>query len=427
MGKMIQWATGTKPQRFDRTGCMVYPDFDIEKVKLEQTMKLQERSNLGFKVGDIVWVPGTERVERITEIDPETGATILGIYPHAPEDLKKLPEWFKNALREAVKEISSVKTTHRVEVVSVNLEPHPNADTLSVVRVFGFTVVVKTADWQGITIGAYIPPDSVCPDLEQYSWLGDKRRIRARKIRGVTSMGLLMPAPEGSKVGDEVSVQMGITHYEPHSQGLEGKHGDKDPAGGPQVYAPHYDVSNSRRYMHLLAEQEEVVATEKVHGANARYVYLNERFWCGSRNQWKAESQNCLWWQALAASPELQDFLKSNPGLVVYGEVYGDVQDMRYNCLKGEVKFAAFDIMAHGEWLPHDEARKIAPELPWVPEVYRGPFDWNKLCELAEGDSILAVGRHHMEGIVIKPLKERDTLEVGRLQLKLVSNRYLEK
>ena len=37
------------------------------------------------------------------------------------------------------------ESTHRVEIVPVNLEPHPNADTLSIVRVFdGYTCVVRT-------------------------------------------------------------------------------------------------------------------------------------------------------------------------------------------------------------------------------------------------------------------------------------------
>lgn len=436
MGKngMVQWAPGSKPQRFDRTG---YPlnwadEVEINRRKVDELMKgsmlAQERAiRYNFRMGDLVIVRGQNKAEMVDHVDQLTGSVYLGIYPHAPEDLIRLPSWFQNAYREAIREVSRAKTTHRVEVVPVSLEPHPNADTLSVVRVFGFNVVVKTADWEGKSFGAYIPPDSICPDTPEYAWLGERRRIRARKIRGVVSMGLLVPAPQGSEIGEDVSKVLGIEHYEPHSEGLDGKHGEKDPQGGPQTYAPHYDVSNARRYLHLFNPSEEVVATEKIHGANARYVYMNDRFWCGSRNQWKAESQNCVWWQALAATPELQDFLKANSGKVVYGEVYGDVQELRYDCLKGQVKFVAFDIMRVGEWMPHDEARKLAPNLPWAPEIYRGPFDWDRLCELAEGDTVLGGGRHCMEGLVIKPLNERSALEVGRLQLKLISNRYLEK
>lgn len=33
----------------------------------------------------------------------------------------------------------------KVEIVSIKLEPHPNADTLSVVKVFDYRVCVRTA------------------------------------------------------------------------------------------------------------------------------------------------------------------------------------------------------------------------------------------------------------------------------------------
>jgi len=45
-------------------------------------------------------------------------------------------------------------STHRVEVVPVSLEKHPNADALSVVRVFGYSVCVRTEDWQEGQLGA---------------------------------------------------------------------------------------------------------------------------------------------------------------------------------------------------------------------------------------------------------------------------------
>ena len=42
--------------------------------------------------------------------------------------------------------------------------PHPNADILSIVKVFGYTCVVRTQDWKDRSVGAYIPPDSAVPD-----------------------------------------------------------------------------------------------------------------------------------------------------------------------------------------------------------------------------------------------------------------------
>src|SRR5271157_4390310 len=130
--------------------------------------------------------------------------------------------------------------THKVEVVPVVLLKHPDADKLSVVKVYNFTVVVNTADWQGVTQAAYAQPDSVMPDTPEYRFLketGNLRkerqelwdklqpdhesdlarldyeeklralearidsntkylRIAVRKLRGVISMGMLLPIPK---------------------------------------------------------------------------------------------------------------------------------------------------------------------------------------------------------------------------------------
>lgn len=69
-------------------------------------------------------------------------------------------------------------TTHQVEVVPIQLLPHPNPDvhSLSIVKVFGYDVVVNTKQWQDKTKAAYIKPDSVCPDTEQFSFLGEDKK-----------------------------------------------------------------------------------------------------------------------------------------------------------------------------------------------------------------------------------------------------------
>lgn len=104
-------------------------------------------------------------------------------------------------------------STHRVEVVPVVLEPHPNADTLSVVHVWNYTVVVRTEDWLGKDRGAYIPPDSVVPRNEMFAFLGEKTRIGAKRLRGILSYGLLVPAPDGAQIGEDVAERIGVTHY----------------------------------------------------------------------------------------------------------------------------------------------------------------------------------------------------------------------
>jgi len=113
--------------------------------------------------------------------------------------------------------------------------------------------------------------------------------------------------------------------------------------------------------------------------------------------------------------------------LAVYGEVFGQVQNLKYGSTDGKIFFAAFDILRGNQWLDFDEAHAIGAPLPWVPLVYRGPFDKEKIIELAEGDSSYPGANHYREGVVIKPVNERTDRRIGRVQLKVVGNRYLSK
>jgi len=314
---------------------------------------------------------------------------------------------------------------HTCDVVEVALEPHSNADSLSLVMVGDYQCVVKTDDWKDGDLAVYIPPDSVVPETKEFEFLGKHRRIKARKLRGEWSVGLLVPAPPGAVVGDDLMEQLGIVHYEPPLHGKFSAGGDNTSA--PSGIFPKYDVHNFKKYSELFKDGEEVVATEKIHGANARYVCVNDVIYCGSRQFWKKEDENNLWWKAIERQEAMQAWLRHNQGLCVYGEVFGQVQNLKYGSSNGQIYFAAFDIMSAGEWLSFDEARKVGHPLPWVPLVYRGGFSKKLILELAERESNWPGAKHHLEGVVVKPVKERIDRRIGRVQLKLVGNRYLSK
>jgi len=321
-----------------------------------------------------------------------------------------------------------MNSTHRVEVVPVHLEPHPNADTLSVVRVFdGYTVCVRTADWAGRELGAYIPPDSVVPDTPEFAFLDGHRRIKVRRLRGIISMGLLVAAPEGSAIGDDVAELMGVTHYDPPMPISTGGEAIKPPPG----YRPSFDVDSLRRYAGVFIPGETVFVSEKIHGANGRFTYLEDGgFFCGSRTEWKQESADNVWWRALRETQGLQDFLTAHPGATVYGEVYGQVQDLRYGTKRGEVRFAAFDILVGSQWLDPKAARDLSQPsgLPWVPTIAEAvPFELDRILELAEGPSLVPGADHVREGCVVKPVQERSDPTVGRVCLKVVGNGYMER
>jgi RNA ligase (TIGR02306 family) len=322
-------------------------------------------------------------------------------------------------------ETTTTKSTHRIEIVPVTLESHPNADSLSVVKVFGYTVCVRTEDWIGKTSGAYIVPDTLVPiENPIFSFLdkGDPWvRIKVQKLRGIVSMGLLVQTPEGYNIGDDVSGVLGVKRYEPP---IQTKGGESVP--GPNTVAYKYDVDAFLRYEHVFEEGENVYITEKIHGANARYTFVDGQQFCGSRTQWKKESDGDIWWKAFKHDPTIGDFCEANPGAILYGEVAGNVKGFNYGV--DGVKFFAFDILVKGQWLDVDSFLEecIKFSLDAVPVLlYNAPYNKDQLLKLAEERSKL--GNHIAEGCVVKPMIERTHPEIGRVCLKIVGNNYYKK
>ena len=322
------------------------------------------------------------------------------------------------------------KSTHRVEVVPVVLEPHPDADSLSIVHVFaGYTVVVRTADWQGRELGAYVPPDSLVDTTRpEFAFLADgkgaRKRIKVKKLRGVVSMGLLIPAPPGAELGDDLGPALGVERYEaPVPTSTSG-----EAAPAPRGRHPAYDVEELRRYAELFVPGEPVWVTEKIHGANARWCFVDGEMHAAARGEWKLRADEVIWWQALARTPEIEAWCREHPEWTVYGEVYGRVQDLRYGVQSG-VRAVVFDLLPPaGHWLAAEEARALGESLPWVPILARGePFELERVLAHAEGPSLMPGAEHVREGCVVKPLQERFDSGLGRVCLKVIGNGYLER
>lgn len=340
--------------------------------------------------------------------------------------------------------------------------PHPNADTLDITKVFDYQVIVQQGNYNEGDLVAYIPIDSVVPDTKEWHWLAPSnpdgserfpvgqvpekyRVIGAKKIRGIFSQGMLAPLPQplvgvcavcngihmmvpgfwvcegcnggGLKEGDDIATVMNITKYEP-PQLVMGGECEAAPSGW--TFPIYTDIEGLRRYPDILQEDEEVVITEKIHGANARYVHDGERLWAGSHTQIKKNDKTNLWWKA---SKGFQ--FENAPFHVFFGEVYGQVQDLKYDIKEG-VQFRAFDVydVKQQKYLDHDDAIAIAAKcnVPWVPTLYRGPWS-NELNELCEGNSTFA--KNVREGFVVKPVKERWNQHISRVILKRHGEGYL--
>lgn len=325
-------------------------------------------------------------------------------------------------------------STHRVEVFRVqNLDKHPNADRLEIMCVFdSYQAVVKAGDFHPGDLACYVPLDNVLPDAPEYAFLKGRLRIKAAKLRGIVSQGLVLPAPDGAAVGEDVAARLGITHYEPPEQCSQG---DREP--DPPEPGPKYDLESWFRYSSLIPEGALVEITEKIHGANARFTYQDGWFWAGSRSYFRKESESCIYWRALRQNPWLMWMCERRPGWVVYGEVYGWVQDLRYGAKPGEVHARVFDVWTGTGFLLADLRHELVGNAATVaglradschaPILHVGAYSPELVQSLLNGQSVIPRAEHLREGIVIKPCREMWSEEIGRVALKAVSPEYLEK
>ena len=313
---------------------------------------------------------------------------------------------------------------HTAPVIRINaVETHPNADALAIVPVFGFRCVARLGEWQVGDLAVYIEPDTLVPtDRPEFAFLAGHPRIGVKRLRGVYSQGLLVPAPTGLKEGDDAWEALGLARYEPPLP-LSGG----DAVSGPRGFRPSYDVENWRRFGALLRPGEPVVVTEKVHGANGRWLQRDGRFWAGSRGTWKREKAHNPWWQALHGCRPLMALLTAHPELTAYGEIYGNVQELHYG--RQDVALVLFDLwhVENSRFLNWTDFTALCAEfsVPTVPVLYTGPYDAAQAEQLAEGPSQMPGANHVREGCVVRPVHERMDPEMGRIQFKIVGNGYL--
>ncbi len=327
-----------------------------------------------------------------------------------------------------------------IEITTVEAHPNPEVERMELTRIWGWQCCIGKGQFKPGDRAVYVPPDYEVPlDRPEFDFLKrvdskEYERIRVRRFKGAYSQGLLISVPPALAhlpVGANVMDDLGIRRYEPPlSFDTAGDHVPA-PVG---VYAPKFDVENYQRYPDLLQPGEITIVTEKIHGANGRFTFAKNQSgqaeqYVGSRNNWMKETDSSVYWQAIKQNPGIGDWCRANPDKVLYGEVFGNVQILKYGAKRNEIFFCAFAILDKMRWLDYDEmTQSITPfGIKGAPHVYTGPFDPAHILPLAEADSRWPGANHPAEGVVITPVHERISETIGRLCLKAVSNRYLEK
>lgn len=328
-------------------------------------------------------------------------------------------------------------STHRVNIIEIaEVRPHFNAERLEIVPIGGWQAVVKKGQFRPGDRAVYVEPDYTVPtERPEFSFLAkkgrDRHRLKAVRLRGVLSYGLLIPLPDHLAhlgVGRDVMADLGIERYEPP---VTNAGADDLPADQwPSTYSSKFDVENLQNYPDVLRLDEPVIVTEKIHGANARYLWNDGIFYMGSRTRWLKPDGNHIWRRAADATPTIRQFCENHTGCVLYGEVYGSVQSLKYGAAPGEVRFRAFALLDRGNWWglqPLYVAFSLM-HVPAAPLLYQGPWNPAMVLPLAEQDSDIAgaPAGHMREGIVIVPYPERRDDAIGRVALKHISARYWE-
>jgi RNA ligase (TIGR02306 family) len=324
-----------------------------------------------------------------------------------------------------------------VEVCRIDrVLPHPSADRLELAHIKGWQCVVPRGKYTAGSIVTYVPIDSVLPAalsdrlaVTKYLSAG---RVRCARLRGEPSFGLIMDLEDPSWAeGTDVRAHYGITKYVPP---LRPSAGDAEVAH--PLFVSYTDVENLRNFPGVLADGEDVVVTEKLHGTNCRVGVIDGEPMAGSMEVRRKRPADDI---ALAAStywfpttvPGVRALLdalaKSHRQVILFGEVFGSkVQSLHYGCV-GRLGFAAFDLLVDGRYLDAAEFEAACANhgVPTVPVVYRGPYALDAIKAVSGGATTLGGGAHIREGVVVRPARERTDPKVGRVILKYLSDEYL--
>jgi len=339
-----------------------------------------------------------------------------------------------------------------------NCRKHPNADSLSLANVGsedGFQVVTGLNAYKDYDEVVYVPeggivPDKILDELGLKGRLGGKTKnvVKAIKLRGELSQGLIIPEPvatriateNGARPGDTWAEALGIVKFVPEvaiamSGTIE---------AAPDL-VPMFEVESVKKYGKVFTEGEQVEITEKLHGTCfvSTYETATDTLQVSSKGISKdgyalKEDEHNLYWRAAheySLKEALATLALSFPHAVsisLFGEVFGEgVQDLHYgaNGRTGKVGFAAYAMLLKyqtGEqWVsPH---AMLPREVPCVPVLYVGPYSKEKVAELTDGMEQFS-GRelHIREGVVVQAAPPRTSpLLRGLALVKSVSADYL--
>ncbi|MDT0567444.1 RNA ligase (ATP) [Streptomyces sp. DSM 3412] len=348
-------------------------------------------------------------------------------------------------------------STLRVTAEVLTIHEHPNADALELAQVGLYRAVVAKGAYRTGDTAVYIPEQSVLPAplIEELGLTGrlaggNADRVKAVRLRGELSQGIVCRPRALSDVdltaavtdGTDFAERLGIVKWVPPIPPTMSGEVESAPDLLPWV-----DIENIQRHPGIFTPGEPVVLTEKLHGTACLVTYAAEdgriqvsSKGFGSKSLALKEDPRNLYWRAVRGHRvgEVAARLAERLGarrVGIFGEVYGTgVQDLTYGAdgRRDTLGYAVFDVCADIDgrvrWLDSAELSDLLDgELPLVPRLYEGPYDIDRVLEVASGRETVSGRELHLrEGVVIRPATERySPVTGGRAVAKAVSPAYL--
>jgi len=328
-------------------------------------------------------------------------------------------------------------STLQIEVCTIDeVKVHSNADSLDIVVVKGWQCVTKKGEYSVGDKVVFFPPDTLLPEswTDKFgvtNYCGEKdnmRRVHRTRLRGEPSFGLVVrPEQDWWKVGSEVAEFYGARKYDlPITCKL-------DNAAPDDPLCPKYtDIENMRNYPHIFEDGEEVILTEKIHGSSFLLAIIDGEKKAGSRRLMRKEPEDysTSWYWYAWSLPEIkammEDLAKNHKQVILYGEVFGPVQFLKYNTAN-KLDIRVFDLFIDGKFVDYDVFISLCQNfsVKHVPIVARIPYNLKEVAKFSEGQTLVNDAQHIREGVVVKPIKERNHPKIGRCILKYVSDTYL--
>jgi len=316
-----------------------------------------------------------------------------------------------------------------------DVQPIPNAESIDVARVLGWSVVIKKGEFQVGDKVIYVEIDSLLPEREEFEFLRkDGFRIRTVRLRSQVSQGICFSMellPEGSyEEGADVTELLGIEKYEPPIPPiLQGTIVGKYPSFIPKTTE---NRIQSEVFNLSVWKGKEGVALEKLDGTSSTFYLQDGHFGvCGKTIEY-LDSENNLYWR-MARLYKVEETLRSlGRDLAIQGEIIGSGITKNKYKLNNEHRFYAFNILdvSTGEYLDDVTFNELMKEFHFqsVPIVSNSMIiheDMEAYVELSNGKSAINPSILR-EGIVIKS-KNEGKHGLGSFSFKVINPNFLIK